>query len=90
MIDAKAHVVSLDATYAPTPVTEESPEVFRANAEKLTVERRTVMLACVLQTPFLTPEGRAARVAILLDLGARLRFDVADRTPRRRISLTSA
>ena len=36
MLDGKAHVVSLDETYAPVPVDESPVEVFRANAEKLT------------------------------------------------------
>jgi hypothetical protein len=59
---------------------------FKQDAEKLTVEQRTWMLACVLKTPLLTPEGRTARVRCLVELGARLRFEVVS-PPRRRVSL---
>ena len=86
LLNGKPHVVSTDATYAPVPVHEPPIETFRENAEKLTVEQRTKMLACVLKTPFLTPEGRAARVQLLVELGARIAFEVVP-APRRRVSL---
>ena len=75
-IDGKAHVVSRDNTYAPIAVHEPTIEAFNENVAKLSPEQRAKMLAVVLRTPFLSPEGRAERVRSLLASGVPLRFDV--------------
>jgi hypothetical protein len=55
------------------------PEAFAANVDRLTPEQRAGMFEAVRTTPWLSPEGRAERCALMLERGlVRLRFDVLD------------